>query len=71
MTVYDFSTLAIEDTETVAVFDLSEGTEVYRGPYRDIWYERCAEYEIASHGVENGVLVLNVDSADYLAENCY
>ena len=71
MTVYDFSLLAIEDNEDVSVFDLSEGVEVYRGPYRDVWYEPCAEYEIASHGVEGGVLVLNVDSADYLAGKRY
>ena len=59
-TVEDLAGLYIEGSEKVRIWDIEKEENVYTGTFNDVVYTDFAEEEVASFGIENGIIVINI-----------
>lgn len=59
-TVEDLAELYIEGSEEVRIWDIEKEENVYTGTFNDVVYTDFAEEEVASFGIENGIIVINI-----------
>lgn len=59
-TVEDLAGLYIEGSEEVRIWDIEKEENVYTGTFNDVVYTDFAEEEVASFGIENGIIVINI-----------
>ena len=61
MTVEQLCELYIEDTDSVRIYGLEKGEDVFEGTYREAVYSDYADEEVCSFGVEGGIICINID----------
>jgi hypothetical protein len=61
MTVYDFCNLYIEGQELVTIYSLGKECNVFEGSFNEATYSEYSEEEIASFGIECGIICINID----------
>lgn len=59
-TVEDLAELYIEGSEEVHIWDTEKEETVYTGTFNDVVYTDFAEEEVASFGIENRIIVINI-----------
>lgn len=59
-TVEDLAELYIEGSEEVHIWDIEKEETVYTGTFNDVVYTDFAEEEVASFGIENRIIVINI-----------
>lgn len=60
MTVYDFCSLYIEDTDDMTIWSIDTGEEIACGTVRELMYCEYSAEVVQSFGIENGILCLNI-----------
>ncbi|MDE5965853.1 MAG: hypothetical protein K2G89_03380 [Lachnospiraceae bacterium] len=61
MTVYDLANLYIESGETMQIWNLDTESTVFEGTFDEAKYSDYADCEVGSFGIENGIIVINID----------
>lgn len=64
--VYDLCNLYIEDTEDMKIWSASDAENggdgiIFEGTFFEALFTEWKNCEVASFGIENGVLVINID----------
>jgi hypothetical protein len=60
MTVSDFCSLYIEDTDDATIWGLEANEEIACGTIRELMYCEYSSEIVQSYGIENGILCLNI-----------
>jgi hypothetical protein len=63
MDVYDFCILAC-DSYPIAVYDMTKNEEVFNGEINDLMYSDYANYEVMSFDLDNGKIILNIETEE-------
>jgi hypothetical protein len=63
MDVYDFCLLAC-DSYPIAVYDMVAEKEVFNGEMSDLMYSDYAHYDVMSFDMENGKIILNIETEE-------
>jgi len=60
MDVYEFCSLAIEDSEDVCIFCFGAGERVFTGNYEKARHSVYRNEEVLSFGIEDGIICINI-----------
>ena len=61
MTVYEICEMYINENERMQIYSLGKEDAVFNGTFREASDSDYAWQEISSFGIENGILVVNID----------
>lgn len=62
MTVYDLADLYIESSEDMQIWDSETQETVFEGSFEESKGSEYADFEVGSFGIENGIIVINIDT---------
>lgn len=64
MTVYELIDLYINSGENMQIWNGSTGQTVFEGSFEDAKDSRWADCIVESFGIEDGILVINIDEEE-------
>lgn len=60
MTVYELAELYLEKGEEMQIWDVDSEANVFQGSFDEVMGSRYADTDVASFGIEDGMIVINV-----------
>ena len=61
MSVYELANLYIEGSEDMQIWNGHTQVTVFEGAFDEAKYTKFADCEVLSFGIEDGILVINID----------